>query len=105
MCVLVHSVYVQILKQLVENPSPDSSSQGWKLLLALLERIPPGTALDPYIHMAIRQSRLPTAFKNRLRRSAHCAAYFKEEEIAALSASEAASVLTSVGAECCALSH
>jgi hypothetical protein len=92
-------VYAQILKQLVKNPSEESTVKGWKLVLLLLQRISPGSAFDPFIHMAIRQSALPAALKKRLQLSLHAAAYFKEADETSLSASEAQTLHLTIGEE------
>jgi len=48
--------YVQVLKQLNQNPSVHSTLLGWKVLLLLCQQICPSTALDDFIRAFLLQS-------------------------------------------------
>jgi len=49
-------VYCQVIKQLHNNPSPDSVHKGWNLMLCYLHCCPPSTMLENYLQMFFRTS-------------------------------------------------
>jgi len=48
---LANEIYVQVMKQLTENPSPRSAAQGWKLMLGLCQTVAPSEDLQPFVHV------------------------------------------------------
>lgn len=48
-------VYCQIIKQLHENPNPQSVSKGWQLMEFCLQTFPPGNDFGNYLEMYLRR--------------------------------------------------
>jgi len=49
-------IYCQIIKQLTENPSPQSISKGWQLMEFCLQTFPPGDDFGNYLEMYLRRT-------------------------------------------------
>ena len=58
-------VYCQIMKQLSQNPTPQSISQGWRLLTLCSQYFPPSTELNNFVHIFVR-SYAPSHIKQQL---------------------------------------
>lgn len=67
-------IYCQLMKQLRGNPSPDSSSKGWTLMLMCLLTFPPGPELENYVFIYIRQN-APVHMRKVLTATAHEISY------------------------------
>lgn len=48
---LRNEVYCQIIKQLTENPSPQSAQKGWQLMKCCLQTFPPSEEFANYLEM------------------------------------------------------
>jgi len=48
---LRNEVYCQIIKQLTENPSPQSVTKGWQLMRCCLQTFPPSEEFANYLEM------------------------------------------------------
>jgi myosin-7 len=48
-------IFVQIIKQLTNNPNPDSVSKGWKLMEMCLKCFPPSREFENFLEIYIRQ--------------------------------------------------
>ena len=48
-------IYCQIIKQLHENPNPQSLSKGWQLMEFCLQTFPPGNDFGNYLEMYLRR--------------------------------------------------
>ncbi|MDP2437987.1 MAG: hypothetical protein Q8P67_19770, partial [archaeon] len=48
-------IYCQIIKQLHENPNPQSVSKGWQLMEFCLQTFPPGNDFGNYLEMYLRR--------------------------------------------------
>ena len=46
---LRREAYCQIIKQLTNNPNPDSHVKAWELMLLMLDNIPPNRDLENYL--------------------------------------------------------
>jgi hypothetical protein len=44
-------VYCQIIKQLTDNPSPQSVTKGWQLMRCCLQTFPPSEEFANYLEM------------------------------------------------------
>jgi len=53
---MADEVYVQVMKQLTENPSEHSALLGWKLLLRLCQQVRPTPKLDEFVRTFVMQS-------------------------------------------------
>lgn len=69
-------IYCQLIKQLTNNPSPESSSKGWTLCLMCLLHFPPGSALENYLHIFIRKH-APVNLRKVLTKATHDITYQK----------------------------
>jgi len=49
-------VYVQVLKQLIDNPSSLSLQRGWELLQVLCQETPPKSELAAFVHAFVKQA-------------------------------------------------
>ena len=49
-------IYVQMLKQLTDNPSPSSQRLGWQLLTLLLQCFPPESTVENFVANFLRVS-------------------------------------------------
>merc|ERR1719433_573604 len=49
-------VYVQVMKQLTDNPSQRSTLLGWELLRTLCQEIPPSTELMEFVYYFARKA-------------------------------------------------
>jgi hypothetical protein len=52
-------IYCLMLKQLIDNPGPQSVSQGWKILGMCARYFAPSTDLSNYVHVFIRNNAPP----------------------------------------------
>jgi len=52
---LCDEVYCQVMKQLTENPSADSTTKGWTLLLALCKEVPPSDELFEFVRFFVQK--------------------------------------------------
>jgi len=52
-------LYCQIIKQLTNNPSPESQTKGWNLMIVCLHSFPPSETLENYLQMFFRMSGNP----------------------------------------------
>jgi hypothetical protein len=48
-------LYIQLLKQLTENPSGPSIARGWELMIYMLSCFPPPPPIENYVLMFIRE--------------------------------------------------
>lgn len=53
---LADEVYVQVMKQLTENPSERSVVLGWKVMLRLCQQVRPSAKLDEFVRTFVMQS-------------------------------------------------
>mmetsp|Transcript_40494 Transcript_40494/g.109446 ORF Transcript_40494/g.109446 Transcript_40494/m.109446 type:complete len:1073 (-) Transcript_40494:203-3421(-) len=53
---LADETYVQVMKQLTDNPSKRSVLEGWKLMLSLCQHVSPSTQLDDFLHTYLLQA-------------------------------------------------
>ncbi|KAJ8613027.1 hypothetical protein CTAYLR_004053 [Chrysophaeum taylorii] len=67
-------IYCQLMKQLSGNPSPDSSSKGWTLMMMCLLVFPPEAELENYLHIFIRKN-APVHMRAPLSTAAHEISY------------------------------
>ena len=47
-------IYCQIVKQLIDNPNPDSISRGWNLMTLCLSSFPPSDEFENYLELLMR---------------------------------------------------
>jgi len=52
---MIDEVYLQVLKQLVENPSEDSAAKGWELLGLMMSTVSPSLEAERFVIMFVRQ--------------------------------------------------
>jgi len=52
-------IYLQIIKQLTENPSPDSIAKGWKIMALCLTTFPPGADFENFLEVYLRKYATP----------------------------------------------
>merc|ERR1719433_350357 len=68
-------VYVQVMKQLTDNPSQRSILLGWELLRTLCQEIPPSTELMEFVYYFARKAvQNPVSFCNKTKRDGEAAA-------------------------------
>ncbi|KAI0295862.1 hypothetical protein B0F90DRAFT_1749029 [Multifurca ochricompacta] len=48
-------IYCQVMKQLTNNPSAESTFRGWQLMCVLLVTFPPSKNFEPYLHAFLSQ--------------------------------------------------
>jgi hypothetical protein len=53
---LVDEMYCQVMKQLTQNPVPESEAKGWNLMSMMLATFPPSTQLDNYLEYFLRRA-------------------------------------------------
>jgi hypothetical protein len=58
-------LYVQLMKQLTQNPSPISIAKGWEMMVLLISSFPPPTPIENYVLMFIREN-VTAAFSSLL---------------------------------------
>jgi len=68
---LVDEVYCQVMKQLSDNPRPDSVRRGWGLMMLLLDSVPPNESVD-YVEYFVRtKANPPTEYVKCLHQTLH----------------------------------
>lgn len=67
-------LYCQVLKQLSQNPSPESLSKGWWLLAIMIETFPPPPEFENYLEAFIR-TKAPDGQKERYLKMLHASIY------------------------------
>jgi hypothetical protein len=53
-------IYMQIIKQIRDNPNPDSTAKGWKLMALALTTFPPGSDFENFLEVFLRKYSNPS---------------------------------------------
>jgi len=56
-------IFCQVMKQVTENPKPESEARGWNLMSMLLAAFPPSQSLENYLELFLRKSNKMTCVK------------------------------------------
>jgi len=68
---LVDEVYCQVMKQLSDNPNPESVRRGWSLMMLLLDSVPPNESVDNVEYFIRTKANPPTQFVKCLHQTLH----------------------------------
>jgi len=69
-------LYIQVMKQLNENPNPASEAKGWEMMAIMLTCFAPPETVENFVAMFIR-NQAPKGDRHRYRVFLHCSTYDK----------------------------